>query len=181
MSDKIFSFKRVKIQNSKGLSVVIGTILLIALTLVVVTVVWGIVNNIVQEETEGVSACFGNFGKVTLNDRFTCYNSSGNELEFSIDVGEIEVDSISVAISVNGSSANFQIDKGSTIQNLRMYNGSSTIFLPGENEGFTYIFDLGNAGFNGEPDSLRLAPVISEVQCEVSDTISDFASCSSLA
>ncbi|MEX0921120.1 MAG: hypothetical protein WDZ62_02555 [Candidatus Pacearchaeota archaeon] len=169
-----------KIKNTKGLSVVIGTVLLIALTLFIVAIVWGIINNIVQSETEGASACFGSFEEVKLNQRFTCYNSSGKELHFSINVKEVDLDGILVAISIEGSSINFELEEeSSSIENLRMYSGGE-VSAPGKNSGLTYIFDLGSAGFEESPDTIRIAPKIDGIQCEVSDTITEFESCSSL-
>lgn len=163
--------------NKKGLSLVVTTILLIALTMVLIGIVWGIVNNLIKKSTEDTNACFGIFEKVVLNSEYTCYNEDG--LRFSISIGDVDVDEVLVGVSLGGESSTFIIKKTpSQINNLVMYpDGSTSIKLPSKNAGLTYVLDLSGAGFSGTPDSIEIAPVVQGAQCEVSDSLNEITRC----
>jgi flagellin-like protein len=168
--------------NKKGLSAIITVLLLIALTVAVVAIVWVVVNNLVTDELEGAGSCFGVLDKVNLDSRYTCYDGTGNELWFSISIGDIEVDEVLVSISGEGTSSGFKINStDSQITNVVSYpSRSADVKLPGKNSGRTYIFDLDAAGFTEMPDSIEIAPIISGNQCGISDTMQQFDSCSSI-
>ncbi|MBL7059347.1 hypothetical protein ISS08_02755, partial [Candidatus Pacearchaeota archaeon] len=59
--------------NKKGMSVIVGSMILILLVIVTGLVVWNIVSNLIDEELGDVESCFGVFEQVTLNERYTCY------------------------------------------------------------------------------------------------------------
>lgn len=165
-------------KNSKGLSTVVATILMVAITVFTVAIVWAVINNLVEERTENTASCFNSLGEVTINNRFTCYNSSSNELQFSIDVGDFDVDGILVGVSVNGSGETWTFNSTSrSINNLRLYSGSTSIVAPSKNGGQTYIFDLGSGGYNEVPTSLRVAAVVDGTNCEISDSVTEFSTC----
>ncbi|MFQ5531208.1 MAG: hypothetical protein ACE5ES_01190 [Candidatus Nanoarchaeia archaeon] len=96
-------------RNIKGISGVITAVILIALVLGALVIVWAVVNNIIKEDLDTSQACFGNFDKITLNDRFTCYNSSSGGLRFSLNIGNIDVDKILVSISGSSRTKTFEI------------------------------------------------------------------------
>ena len=164
--------------NKKGLSSIVATILLIALTVVLVGTVWTIVTNLVEKSTEGSESCFGIFEKVSLNSEYTCYNDS--EIRFSIDVGDIDIEEILVGISVGGSSTTFKIkETPSEIDNLIMYpGGSSSIRIPSKNGGLTYVLNMDGAGLSGTPDLISIAPIIKGTQCDTSDSMNYIIRCS---
>ena len=174
-----FNQKFRKIENKKGLSAIVATLILVALVMVIVAIVWSVVNNIVKGGVEESEACFGVFEKVSLNPRYTCYNSSSGEFRFSISIGDINVDEVLVGISAEGSSVTFKISKtASEINNLVMYpSESSNITLPSKNAGLTYVLNMSGAGFSEAPDSISIAPVIKNIQCSESDSINEIESC----
>ena len=90
------------IKNRKGISGVITAVIMIALVLVAAVIVWVVVRNIVQGQLTGVESCFGVYGKVTINNRYTCYNSSSNKFQFSVNIGDIDVSAVLVSISGEG-------------------------------------------------------------------------------
>jgi len=162
--------------NKKGISSIVATVMLIALTVVLVGVVWTIINNLIEKETES-SVCFAIFEKVSLNSEYTCYIDNG--FRFSINIGDIDVDEVLVGISAEGDSSTFKISKiPSKIDNLVMYpSGSSSISLPSKNAGLTYVFDMAGAGFSEDPDSISIAPIINGMQCSVSDSMNEIGRC----
>ncbi len=167
------------IENKKGVAPIVATVILIALVMVIVVAVWVVVNNLVKSGLEESEACFGILEKVSLNSRYTCYDSGSNEFWFSISIDDIDVDEILVGISAEGNSISFKISKTSSeIDNLVMYpTRSSGIILPSKNAGLTYIFNIAGAGFSETPNSISIAPIIAGIQCGVSDSMHGIDRC----
>ena len=171
--------QRFRMGNKKGVAPIVATVLLIALVMVIVVAVWAVVNNLVKGKLEESGACFGIFEKVSLNSRYTCYNSNLNEFWFSISIDDLDVDEVLVGISAEGSSVSFKISKTSSeIDNLVMYpTRSPDIILPSKNAGLTYILNITGAGFSEAPDSISIAPIISGTQCSISDSMHQIDRC----
>jgi len=171
-------------KNKKSLSTVIATVLLILLVTVATAIVWVFVNNIVSERTKGVQSCFDveSSGKVTINNYYTCFNSTAGEVQFSINIGDAEIDSLVIFILVGGNSRSFTLTNIDNIaaDGLRPYKGIDTdaVKLPGKNEGRTYV-----ANFPGveKVDWIKIAPVIDKKQCDSSDATYEIDSCALLA
>lgn len=164
--------------NKKAISGVIAAVILIGLTIAIVSIVWVVVNNLVTTELEGAQSCFGVFEKVTINNQYTCYDSSSIKFQFSINIGEIELDGVLVSISGGGITKSFKItNNATTIENVLDYTGSPLIKLPEINSGLTYVYDLTAGGFSSSPDKLQIAPIVNKKQCGVSDSLSDIENC----
>jgi hypothetical protein len=171
-----------KKKNKKSLSTVIATVLLILLVTVATTVVWVFVNNIVRNRTEGVQSCFDveSSEKVTINDYYTCYNTTYGEVQFSINIGDADIESLVISILIGGNSKSFSLTNTPTVvQNLKPYHGlyANPVSLPGKNEGKTYVA----GGFPGvtKVDWIKIAPVVDGKQCGESDVTLQVESCSS--
>jgi len=168
-------------KDRKGVSGVVAMVLMITLVIVVVGVVWVVVNNLVSESIESTESCFGIFDKVKITTGYTCYNSSSEELQFSISVGDITVDELLVSVSSEGTSTSFKLSSDAQESYLKNYgvgtNYGEILIFPGKNSGRTYVFNMTNAGLSGIPDSIEIAPIIEKKQCGVSDSISEFDNC----
>jgi len=128
--------------EKKGVSGVVTALILIALVLVATTIVWGVINKIVKKELATAESCFGIFDKVSVNNDYTCHNSSSQELRFGISMGDINVDELLVSISGVEQSRSFKLsNEASTESYIRAYTGGD-IVLPSKNAGLTYIVDL---------------------------------------
>lgn len=169
-----------KFQSKKAVSAVVTTMILIIISLAAVAVIWIAVNSIVKEGLENVQSCVDVIDKVQINELYTCYNSTGDEIWISISIGDIEVDNIIVSVSGGGTTGSFELSSTpGTITGLKNYSdGGSIVFLPKENAGLTYIYDT--SSIPGTLDLLEIIPVIKGSQCGVSDSLSDFSSCSSI-
>ena len=170
--------------NKKGMSVIVGSMILILLVIVTSLVVWGIVGNLVDEELGDVESCFGIFDQVNLNDRYTCYDAANNYVQISIALGDISVDGVIIQIEGEGTTKSFTLtNEGQTIGALGDYIsldfGLDSIFLPSENSGKTYVYDASGV-FSTTPDIIKIIPIINEKQCEMSDSLSQIDSCTSL-
>lgn len=170
------------LKNKSGVSTVVETVILIALTIAVVSIVWVVVNNLVQKNIQSSESCFGVFDKVTLNPRYTCYNDTAgtDELWFSISVGDIEsIDDILVAISGGGTSASFKILEDAPSE-LSYYPGrTQPVGIPNKDQGLTYIYRL--SASSPAPERIEIALIIDGEICGNIDSVEQFDSCSLLA
>lgn len=112
-------------KSKRGISGVVSAVILIGLVVSITVIVWVVVNNLIKEDLDQSKACFGNFEKVTLNSRYTCYNSgSGNEsLRFSLNIGEIDVDKVRISISGSSKAKSFELTNEEALLGfLKNYN-----------------------------------------------------------
>lgn len=166
-------------KSKKGISEVVVTVILIALSLAAVVVVWTFVSTFINKQVSSSQSCFGNYDKVKINAQYTCYETltNGYNLRFSLTIGDVSVDKVIVSVSSAGAVNSYTITNiPQTISGLVMYSGSNPdqVVLPGKNSGLTY-----NAtGFSSKIDSIKIAPIISGNLCEVSDSLSEIYDCS---
>lgn len=165
-------------KNRKGLSTIVITVILIALSLAAVVLVWGVVNNMIKKQIGSSEACFGNYNKVKLNAEYTCYERvslSNYSLRFSLSVGDIKIDKIIVSVASASAVNGYEITNiAQNISRLSMYpSGLIWVSLPGTNSGLSYKADEFSSGI----DSIKIAPVINGNQCETSDSITEIENC----
>lgn len=163
-----------RLQNKKGLSQVIGTLLMVLLTIAAIATVWGVINSFVSTELEGTGACYDVYDKVSLNSLYTCYNITANQTYVSIEIKDIEVDSILVAVEYGGEASPFELtNKNVNIPNVFNYPLlTPSVKMPGRESGKTYIVNI-----TGVPLGVTIAPKINGKQCDASSTISNVPTC----
>ena len=163
-----------KKKKKNGLSTIIVTVLLIGLTIVAVGIVWTVVNSMIKGKIANTEACFGNFGKVAINPQYTCYKTASGEFQFSLSIGDIDVEEIIVGISSVGDTKSYTIP--GTYADVKKFVAGTygeALVLPGKNAGTTYVTNA----FSSKPDSVKIAPVINGQQCDVSDILSEIDAC----
>lgn len=167
--------------EKRAISGIITAVVMIALVMAASSIVWVVVNNLVRERLDEASSCFGTYDKVTINEEYTCYNSTSQELLFSINVGDIELTELLVSISGEGESQGFKLNEaGITNGYLSSYpDRNTTVFVPGKNSGKAYIFNTTAAGVS-VASSIQVAPVVGGKQCETSDSLQFIDNCLSL-
>jgi flagellin-like protein len=165
-------------KNNKGLSGIVATVILILLVIVATTVVWTMVRGFIDKKTQGVQSCFDvSFSdKVSLNQDYTCFDFEKNETQFSINIGDIEVEKLIVSISYAGTSKSYILTKEvQTFDDLISYpSRESEIVIPNKNSGLTYIV----TGVTAQPEWVKISPYIGDKQCDVTDTIYELEDCS---
>lgn len=139
------------------------------------SVIWVAVQNFVEQGIKKTESCFGIFDEVRINNQYTCYNSTSEEFQFSIDIGEIDVNKIIVLISGIQDSKRIEIYNGAIYSDVKNYGSiyyNSLINLPEKNAGLTYLVNISN-----KPNSVEVAPVIDETICEISDSLYEMGNC----
>jgi len=97
-----------QIMNKKGLSEIVITLIIVALTVVSVVVVWTFLNTLITKQIGNSESCFGNYNKVILDKKNVCYNNDG-KVRFAISIGEVDVSGVLVSISDSTNSKTFKI------------------------------------------------------------------------
>ncbi len=165
--------------EKKGVSDVVGVVILIALVIGLTAIVWMVITGLVKEELSGAKSCFGNFEKVTFNKRYTCQDGTTKQLNFSISVKDLNISEIVVAIYGEGEIKTIRIDGDSAYPYAKNFADTAyggILILPQENEGKTYSVNL--IGMNmAKVDSIEIAPVIGSEQCDKSDSIYSVEDC----
>jgi hypothetical protein len=167
--------------KKKGLSALITTLLLVGLTMIMAAIVWSIISDIAKEKMDESASCSDNFDKLNLNKKYTCYNSSGNELIFSIERKDLNIDEIIIHIGLfNSSSKKISLTETSiNLPYLSNYPSKTPgVKIPSKNSGTTYILNVSAAGILDKPEFISLYPIISEKECPICDSIKEIADCS---
>ena len=163
-------------KNKRGLSGVVSVLILVMLVVVLISIVWVMVNNLVRDRLDEAESCFGVFDQITINGKYTCYNSSSYDIQFSISLSDIEIEKLIVSVfdSATKSSKSFEITNTlSDVADLSSYPSGTQVILPGKNSGRTYI----GTGFSGKPSFIEIAPVMNGETCPISDTLRGIPDC----
>lgn len=160
--------------NKKGLSQVVGTLLMILLTIAAVASIWAVINSFVGDRLDDTKACYDVYDKVAINTQYTCYNASSNQTYLSIELKDIDIDSLIVAVSYGDSSTPFELKKtDEAIPDVLAYPaGTPSVSLPNKNAGKTYIINKA-----GIPQKITIAPKVNTKQCDASSSALTIPTC----
>ena len=161
--------------NKKGLSGVVTVVILVALSVALVAIVWGVVQNMIEGNLEQAGSCSSLFTEkvVELNDAYTC--DDGDNIYFAIDVGNVEIDAVLVKVESGSQSKTYKLDSFSSSASLRLYRGEAA-HMPDLNSGLTYNLSVSSEGLTG-PYNLGIAPIINGNTCDEIDRINSIDSC----
>lgn len=165
-------------KRNKGLSEVVATVIIIMLVIIATAAIWSVTSNFINEKTTDSKSCFDvDFSeRVVFNGEYTCYNSSSDEVQFSVNIGDVNISKIAVTILAGGSSKSFELTPiESNISGLYNYpSKSASIKMPSPNSGQTYIA----TGISQTPDWIKIAPYVGDKSCNPTDTIYELEDCS---
>jgi hypothetical protein len=167
-------------KQNRGMSTIVVTIILIALSMAAIAIVWGVVNNMIKGQIKNTQSCMGKYDKVKINKQYTCYNEVTGSLgaytvRFSLGIDDVEIEKVVVGIITENGRKGYQITNiPQAISGLSMYPNGLNIVLPGKNAGLSYQTTY---VFHSKITLIQIAPVIEGVQCEISDSISQIENC----
>lgn len=160
-------------KNKKGLSQVVGTVVMILITVALIAGVWGFISTFVSDKLESAGACKDVFDKVSFNDIYTCYNTTSNSTLVSIKIAELEIDGILLSIGFGTNNKIFFLENETkTFDNFTMYNGNTSVYMPRPESTRTYLLN----GF-AKPERVDVAPKMGKTQCDVVDSIDNIPTC----
>jgi len=159
--------------NKKALSGIVAAVVMVALVMALGGIVWGVVTNLVTDQLEDAGTCLDVLGKVSINDKYTCYDTLSGEIVISIGVQEINLSKIIIAVSGDKVSNSYELTKTGADEELKNYTDgtSENVKMPESNSGITYRLAF------ERPNSIRVIPVIGGKQCDVSDSALTITSC----
>lgn len=149
-------------KGRKGVSGVVGMVILIALTVTAIGIVWVVVQGLIKDNLEGAGNCLDVFNKVEINNAYTCYTKIGGavtRVDVSVKVGDIELSDVLVSISGGGVMESFHLK-------------DEEEDVPGANSGLTYELN-----FNDVPDLIEIYPVVKGKRCDKTDSLSEIERC----
>ncbi len=161
--------------NKRGLSGTVTVVILIAISIALVGVVWGVVQNMVQGNLDESAACSSLFtdAAVELNNRYTCYDTT--DIYFAIDVGDIEIEAILVTVEGVATTKTYRLDSVSSFTNLVLYDNAPAL-MPAKNSGLTYNLSASTEGLAG-PYGIGIRPVINGYTCNEISRIDGLDNC----
>jgi len=163
--------------KKKGLSVVVASVIMIALVMAAIVIVWSAVRNMIQNQVDSSGDCFDvEFSeKVVINDDYTCWNSTNESVHVSISIADEHIDGMLLSISSAGSSKGIELTNDvQYLADIKNYpDFTEGVKLPSINEGLTYFV----TGFPQKPDVIKIAPRVGDNQCEQSDSVAQIEDC----
>jgi len=162
-------------RHKRALSGVVSIVLIISLVLVMGGIIFMVAKGVAEDNLGKAESCFNLYEKITLNEDYTCYNLTGEYMQFSLDRKEINLDSVLIAITTYNETKVFTLtDNIEDILEFNNYpNNDTGVQLPGNNSGLTYIIN----GITLTPTLIEIAPTRGGTGCEVIDEISTILNC----
>src|SRR3989344_7814862 len=110
-------------KNHKAVSGVVVMVVMIALVISISAIVFTLTKKTVEEKIKSSETCGPDIiGKLSINSEYVCYDKDSDEIVFSINREDIELDKLIVAIETETEVRQFEIDSDEkTIQNLYLY------------------------------------------------------------
>ena len=160
--------------TKKALSAIVSVMMLILIVVAGTVIIWKVLSKTVDEGLGEAKSCYDLIGKVTVNSEYTCYNSINDEMNFSVEVGDVDIDGLLIVLTFEDSSVSFELtNEPTTVENLRNYDGTNDVKAPGKNAGSTYIA----INILEMPFSIKIAPKINDNLCE-GDSFTNMGFCS---
>lgn len=152
--------------NKKGISAVVATVLIILITVAAVTIIWAAIIPMINHQINSGTTCLDAVSQVGLvtDKGYTCYNESTKTVSIQVSHGakDFALADLQVLVSAGGDTTSFTKDN--------FISGANT--LPGVNEDKVIKINVSNMA--GTPDSVSIAPIVSvgqtEEPCDVSAT-----------
>jgi len=162
-------------RNKKALSAIVSVVIIIGLTIAAGAIVFTVVRNLASDKLNDAQSCLKSIEKFEINGAYTCYNSTGQEIQISISRKELGIDYLMIVISSGEESRTFKLyDEAQVIEGVVNYPSRTTsIVLPGNESGKTYIIDW-NLGI---PEKIQITPSINKKICNIVDEINTIQSC----
>jgi len=152
-------------------SQIVSTVLLILIVITAIVLIFSFVIPFVKDKlSEG--DCLDVAGKVEISTGYTCHN--GSAMQVQVYIADIEEIIEGFSIELGGpSSKTIKIEESNGISGVKMCNQSAVIYLPGNNEERTYVFENVN-----KPTLVRVYPILKGGKvCSSSDTTTTIDDC----
>jgi flagellin-like protein len=147
--------------NKKGISAIVATVLIILITVAAVTIIWAAIIPMISNQLDKGTLCLDAVSQVIIeNQGYTCFDVAGNYVDIQVSHGakDFVLSGIQVLVFEAGSSNSTIVTTG----------------LPGVNE--ESVIRVSHTEAPGElPNKIEIAPIVAvgnaEETCGVSSTL----------
>ena len=155
--------------NKKGISAIVATVLIILITVAAVTIIWAAIIPMISNQLESGTICLDAVSQVQLLDSgYTCVDATGNNISIQVKRGAKAFDlaDIQVLISAGGTTTPISLvdDEG--------YDALTE--LPGPNEEKVFVIDTSTIADKANINKVQIAPVVTvgatSEACDISAT-----------
>ena len=132
-------------RGKKGVSPIITTVLLLLIAVSLVVLLGSFLYPYVQNMLEKGQECFDIAGQITIDSKYTCFNSEDLKVQAAIKRGtkEIEIGGFKISAIGGGTSSVFDVKEG-TVEGVTMLDGETPekIELPERGGERTYLLNV---------------------------------------
>lgn len=151
--------------NKKGISAVVATVLIILITVAAVTIIWAAIIPMINNQLTKGTVCLDAVSQVSLSDvGYTCKHASGANVSIQVsrNAKAFDLADIQVVITAAGNSYSYNL---ATSPEVVVNPG-----FPNANEEKVYVIDT--SGITGTIDKVEIAPVVkignAQESCDIS-------------
>ena len=100
--------------NKKGISAIVATVLIILITVAAVTIIWAAIIPMISNELGGATECFDASAALTVISDFSCYNTtSGNvSVQVARATGDFKLIGLDILVSYEGTAETVTYNEG---------------------------------------------------------------------
>jgi len=161
--------------NKKGISAIVATVLIILITVAAVTIIWAAIIPMINNQLESSTFCLDAVSQISLVDAgYTCWDDVKKNVSIQVRHGakDFVLADIQVLVSAGGSTTSFLATKNGTLSDGSAITSNN---LPGPNgETVLKINVTGIDVTSNSIDKVQIAPVVKtgavEDTCDVSAT-----------
>jgi len=144
------------VENKKGISAVVATVLIILITVAAVTIIWAAIIPMINDQLARGTICLDAMTQINIESKgYTCYDSVNNVAKVQIKHGAKDIGLVGLQILIS--------EEGSTTSNETRGN------MPVPNEEMVLNIPYSNKSADG-PESVKVAPIVevggSEETCD---------------
>ena len=156
--------------NKKGISAIVATVLIILITVAAVTIIWAAIIPMISNQLGKGTVCLDAVSQLSLVDNgYTCKNGNNISIQVKQGAKNINLADIQVLVLAGGSTTSYSLINSTTT--LSPTNMDATK-LPKPNEEKVYTIDT--SGISGSIDKVEIAPVVTvgktKDTCDISVT-----------
>ena len=174
--------------NKKGVSAVVATVILIVVTIMAASIIWVMVQNLIDRQTHQSESCLMSFKEMKIDPKYTCYDSPNSKLVFLLDrtsernqTQSERFEAVQIEIVGENSTFAFTILNNNSIVGDFLKNAENTenVITPDFNSAKKYFFyplRVSNQSI-GKIKSIAIAPIIASQKCAVIDSLNQIPEC----
>ena len=155
--------------NKKGISAIVATVLIILITVAAVTIIWTAIIPMITNMLESVPGCLDAQDVRLVKGGFTCYDTTTTpgdpfiSLQIARQSKDIDLEDVDILVNIGGNSETVKIvdtDSGDNVTDSSSKLITSASDLPGLNGKKVFRITKMNSAAPNIPDSIQIAPVL---------------------